>query len=148
MRLNSFTDYALRALMRLAGEPDRLFTTDEIAREFRISRNHLVKVIRKLALSGVVATQKGAGGGFRLARPAGEITLGDIVRRLESGQALVECFRPDGGTCILTPCCRFKTRLNAAREAFLRELDRSTLAECAWRPPEPEPSRMRYPVRG
>lgn len=132
MRLTSFTDYGLRALMRLAGEPDRLFTTDEIAREFRISRNHLIKVVRELALAGVVATRKGARGGFRLARPADEITLGEVVRRLESDQALVECFRADGGTCALTPSCRLKSKLGAAREAFLRELDRSTLAECAW----------------
>ncbi len=135
MRLTSFTDYGLRALMRLAGEPDRLFTTEEIAREFRISRNHLIKVVRKLAVAGVVATQKGAGGGFRLARPPGDITLGEVVRQLESRQPLVECFRSDGGACVLSPGCRFRTRLSAAREAFLRELDRSTLAECAWRPP-------------
>ncbi|MGH8144688.1 MAG: RrF2 family transcriptional regulator [Steroidobacteraceae bacterium] len=134
MRLNSFTDYGMRALMRLAGEPDRLFTTEEIAREFGISRNHLIKVVRKLALAGVVATQKGASGGFRLAKPAGEVTLGHIVRRLESDQALVECFRSDGGSCVLTPRCRFRARLSAAREAFLSELDRSTLADCAWQP--------------
>lgn len=134
MRLTYFTDYGMRALMRLAGEPDRLFTTEEIAREFGISRNHLMKVVRKLAVAGVVATQKGASGGFRLAKPAGELTLGEIVRRLESDQPLVECFRSDGGACVLTPRCYFRARLSAAREAFLRELDRSTLADCAWRP--------------
>ncbi len=134
MRLTAFTDYGLRALMRLAGEPDRLFTTEEIAREFAISRNHLIKIVRELAVAGIVVTQKGAGGGFRLARRPDEITLGEIVRRLESDQALVECFRVDGGACLLTPGCRFRARLSAARDAFLRELDRCTLAECAWRP--------------
>jgi len=134
MRLTSFTDYGMRALMRLAGEPDRLFTTEEIAREFGISRNHLIKVIRKLALAGIVATRRGASGGFRLAKAADEFTLGEIVRRLESDQAMVECFRSDGGTCVLTPRCRLRARLSAAREAFLRELDRSTLADCTWRP--------------
>ena len=52
MRLTSFTDYGLRALMRLAGEPERSFTTDEIAREFRISRHHLVKIVAALAGAG------------------------------------------------------------------------------------------------
>ena len=47
MRLTSFTDFALRALMRLAGEPDRSFATSEIAAEFGISRNHLAKVVRE-----------------------------------------------------------------------------------------------------
>jgi Rrf2 family nitric oxide-sensitive transcriptional repressor len=132
MRLTLFTDFALRALMRLAGEPDRSFTTDEIAREFAISRHHLTKVVRDLSSAGFVTTQRGAGGGFRLARPAERITLGEIVRALESREALVECFREDGGACVLTPRCGLKGKLAAAREAFLRELDGTTLAECAY----------------
>ena len=69
MRLTSFTDFALRALMRLAGEPARSFATNEIASEFGISRNHLAKVVRDLADGGFIATQRGVGGGFSLARP-------------------------------------------------------------------------------
>jgi len=137
MRLTSFTDYGLRALMRLAAEPERIFTTDEIAREFRISRNHLIKVVRELAEAGFVATQRGAGGGFRLAKPAGRIPIGEVVRNLEKRHALVECFRADGGDCVLKPRCRLKGRLAAAREAFLEELGKSSLADCAYlvRPP-------------
>lgn len=134
MRLTSFTDFGLRALMRLAGEPRRGFTVEEIAREFGLSRNHLTKVIRDLAAGGIVATRRGAGGGFRLARPAAEITLGEIVRLLEARSPLVECDRADGGACALSAGCRLKSRLDAAREAFLQELDRTTLADCAWRP--------------
>ncbi len=132
MRLTSFTDFALRALMRLAGEPTRSFATNEIAAEFGISRNHLAKVVRDLAGSGFIATQRGAGGGFTLARPAETITLGEVVRALEGPHALVECFRDDGGSCVLTPRCRLKSKLASAREAFMRELDGTTLAECAY----------------
>ncbi len=132
MRLTTFTDFGLRALMRLAGDPNRLFTTDEIATEFAISRNHLVKVIQELASAGFVVTQRGAGGGFRLAIPADKIRIGEVVRSLESRQALVECFRADGGACVLTPRCRLKSRLAKAGEAFLRELDATTLAECVY----------------
>ncbi|MEQ1670669.1 MAG: Rrf2 family transcriptional regulator [Hyphomicrobium sp.] len=132
MRLTSFTDYGLRALMRLASEPERIFTTEEIAQEFAISRNHLTKVVRDLAAAGFIATQRGSGGGFRLAQPAGTISLGDVVRRLEARHALVECFRDDGGACVLSPKCRLKRRLAAASKAFLDELDTSTLADCAY----------------
>jgi Rrf2 family transcriptional regulator, nitric oxide-sensitive transcriptional repressor len=132
MRLTSFTDFALRALMRLAGEPTRSFATNEIAAEFGISRNHLAKVVRDLADGGFISTQRGAGGGFGLARPPQSITIGEVVRALEARHALVECFRDDGGGCVLTPRCRLKTRLAAAREAFMRELDATTLAECAY----------------
>ena len=71
MRLTSFTDFALRALMRLAGEPDRSFATSEIAAEFGISRNHLAKVVRDLAEAGFIATQRGAGGGDNHPRASG-----------------------------------------------------------------------------
>ncbi|MGD9828875.1 MAG: Rrf2 family transcriptional regulator [Hyphomicrobiaceae bacterium] len=148
MRLTAFTDYGLRALMRLAGEPDRVFTTDEIAREFAISRNHLTKVVREMADAGLVATHRGAGGGLRLARPAATITIGEVVRRLESRHAIVECFRDDGGGCRLTAHCRLKGHLAAATAAFLGQLDKTSLADCAYTPPlrsgdDPTPRRTR-----
>ena len=132
MRLTAFTDYGLRTLMRLASTPERTFTTDEMASEFAISRNHLTKIVQDLARAGYIKTQRGAGGGFKLAVAAETLTLGTIVRLLEQRYALVECFRGDGGFCTLTPQCRLKSKLAAAREAFLKELDQTTLAECAY----------------
>ena len=132
MRLTAFTDFGLRVLMRLAGEPGRAFTTAEIADEFALSRHHLTKVVGELAAAGYLETRRGAAGGFKLARPARDITLGEVVRALERNQPLVECFRSDGGACVLLPHCRLKRRLAAAREAFLKELERTSLADCAW----------------
>ena len=82
MRLTSFTDYGLPVLMRLAGAPDRMFTTDQIATEFAISRNPLTKVVQDLVRHGYVIAQRGKGGGLRLAKPARDIRLGDVVRQL------------------------------------------------------------------
>lgn len=130
MRLTSFTDFGLRALMRMASAPERALSTSEIADEFGISRNHLNKVVQRLALHGFVVTRRGAGGGAMLARPASEIGLGDLVRLLERDQALVECFAQDGA-CSVTPVCRLKGKLFAAEAAFMAELDRSTLADIA-----------------
>jgi biotin operon repressor len=76
MRLTTFTDYGLRMLMRLAGAQDRLFTTDEIATELQISRNHLTKVVRDLSGAGYVRTQRGAGGGLRLQKPPQSVSRG------------------------------------------------------------------------
>jgi Rrf2 family transcriptional regulator, nitric oxide-sensitive transcriptional repressor len=135
VRLTVFTDFGLRALMRLAGEPNRSLSTSEIASEFGISRDHLLKVVRDLVEAGYVTTQRGVGGGLRLARPSQSIRLGEVVRALEQRHALVECFRDDGGRCVLTPKCRLKSKLMDAREAFFIELDRSTLAECAYPSP-------------
>ncbi len=140
MRLTAFTDFGLRVLMRLADAPDRVITTEALATELAISRHHLTKVVRALGAAGFVSTARGAGGGFRLARPAGAITVGDVVRRLEARHALVECFRADGGACVLTPGCRLKKYLARAREAFHAELETVTIADCAAAPPTASPA--------
>lgn len=132
MHLTAFTDFGLRILMLLAGAPGRSFTTQEIASEFEISRNHLAKVVQDLAKAGYIKTRRGAGGGILLAMAPESITLGDVVRFMERQHALVECFRADGGKCKLTPRCLLKQRFFEAKKAFLRELDTTTLAECAY----------------
>ncbi len=134
MRLTSFTDFGLRVLMRMAGDPERPFTTAELAEEFRISRNHLAKVISALAGAGYLETRRGGGGGATLAKSPHEIRLGDVVAHLETDQPLVECFSPGGATCTLTPNCRLKARLAHAETAFIADLNRSTLADCVYRP--------------
>jgi len=57
----------------------------------------LQKIVQDLAAAGLVQTQRGAGGGVVLARPPEAIRIGEVVRRLEAGQALVECFRAMAG---------------------------------------------------
>ena len=132
MRLTSFTDYGLRMLMRMASDPDRAFSTAELANEFRISRNHLAKIMQRLARGGLIETRRGGGGGASLAVPAGEIHLGAIVRLLEEGQPLVECFAANGrDQCTIEGQCRLKVRLRRAEAVFIADLDRSTLADIA-----------------
>lgn len=131
MRLTSFTDYGLRALMRIASDPARGFSTAELADEFDISRHHLAKIIQHLSQAGIVTTRRGGGGGVTLAKPADRIRLGEVVRWLEEGQALVDCFMPGGGTCTIKSCCRLKSRLRAAESAFIESLNTSTLADVA-----------------
>ena len=131
MRLTSFTDYGLRMLMRMASAPEQAFSTADLAEEFNLSRNHLTKIMQQLSRSGIVETRRGGGGGAILRRNPADIRLGDIVRLLEQGQALVECFGPDGGDCTIEGCCRLKARLRHAESKFLEDLNRSTLADIA-----------------
>ncbi len=132
MRLTSFTDYGLRALMRIASEPGRGFSTADLAEEFGLSRHHLAKIVQRLVQGGILTTRRGGGGGATLARPAAEIRLGAVVRLLEAGSnGLVDCLSPGGPACTLDGCCGLKSRLRRAETAFMAELDRSTLADIA-----------------
>ncbi|MFP4537137.1 MAG: RrF2 family transcriptional regulator [Dichotomicrobium sp.] len=132
MRLTKFTDFGLRALMILAGQPGRSFTTEEIAGRAGVSRNHMVKIVGELARAGFIKTRRGKGGGFMLARDAAAIRLGEVVRRLEAGSPLAECFRADGGACRLTRSCGLKGHLAVASEAFFSALDTVPLADIAY----------------
>jgi Rrf2 family transcriptional regulator, nitric oxide-sensitive transcriptional repressor len=130
MRLLISTDLALRVLMRLSAAPDTHVSTDALARELVVSRNHLHKIVQHLTEAGLARTIRGARGGVMLARPAAEIRVGDVVRGQEEDQALVECFRLDGGACTLVPRCRLKGMLAGAKDVFYAHLNRYTLADC------------------
>ncbi|WP_332669929.1 Rrf2 family transcriptional regulator [Aromatoleum sp.] len=128
MHITQHTDYALRVLIYLAANTDRLVTIAEVSQRFDISRSHLMKVANQLVREGFVDGLRGKGGGLRLARPAAQIAIGAVVRRMERGMELVECFGHDSN-CLLTPNCKLKGVLATALEAFLHSLDRVSLAE-------------------
>src|SRR5437588_999659 len=124
MRFTRYTDYALRVLMHLALDEDRLCSIGEIARTYDISHNHLTKVVVGLTRQGFVVTVRGRAGGLRLARPAGEIGVGAVVRCTEEGFALADC-----PACLLAPACGLTGVLARATAALLAELDRYTIAD-------------------
>jgi Rrf2 family nitric oxide-sensitive transcriptional repressor len=124
MRLKTYTDYALRVLMHLAAKPDRLASISEIARTYRISHNHLTKVVHDLRKQGFLDAVRGRSGGVRLARPATEISVGDVVRLTEGTFDLVDC-----GSCVIAPACALTAALHDARRAFMAVLDGYSLAD-------------------
>ena len=130
MKLSTQTDYALRMLMHLALHDDRLCTIAEVADRHGISHAHLMAVAPRLAHAGFLTTVRGKGGGIRLARPAAQITVGEVVRALEADLHLVECFA-DPRRCRLGGECRLAGALDDALQAFLQAQDRHTLAAVA-----------------
>lgn len=124
MRLTLYTDYALRMLMHLAAHQERLCSIAEISDAFGVSRNHLMKVANDLGRAGYVRSVRGRMGGLRLARPAQQINLGDVVRHTEDGFALADC-----ANCIIAPASGLTGALSTALVAFLTVLDGYTLAD-------------------
>src|SRR5471030_2668268 len=116
MRLTSFTDYTLRTLLYLGVNRDRLVTIQDIADMHAISKNHLMKVVYQLGLSGIIETVRGRNGGMRLKQEPADINM-------------AECFDREHDTCPLTPNCALKGALGAATKAYLTVLDQLTLAD-------------------
>lgn len=129
MRLTSHTDYSLRTLIYLGVTGDRLTPVGEVADAYRISKNHLLKIASHLAAGGYVEAVRGNGGGIRLARPAAEINIGQIVRYTETDLNLVECFCPGEGGCRIETGCLLRSVLRSALRAFLGVLDQYSLAD-------------------
>lgn len=130
MRLTSYTDYSLRVLLYLGTQPkDRLTSIREISEMYRISNNHLTKVVYGLGKLGLVETIRGRNGGIRLARVPEKINVGWVVRQTEEELDIVECFDDERNQCILSPACRLKGVLKEALNAYLSVLDKYTLAD-------------------
>lgn len=129
MRLTAFTDYTLRTLIHLGMHRDRLATIQDIAELHGISKNHLMKVVHQLGLSGIVETVRGRNGGLRLRLEPELINIGAVVRNSEPDFYMAECFAPGGSGCQLAPSCVLKGVLAKATAAYLKVLDGVTLAE-------------------
>jgi Rrf2 family transcriptional regulator, nitric oxide-sensitive transcriptional repressor len=128
MRLTVLSDYSLRVLMYLGIHDDRLCTISEIAQAYGISENHLMKVVNRLGQDGFIETMRGRGGGLRLAKPPGSVSLAEVLRATEEDFQLVECFGEED-TCRITGTCRLKHALRRALQAYFAELDAWTLAD-------------------
>ena len=130
MRLTVYSDYALRLMMYLALNGERLATISEIAQAYDISKAHLMKVTHELGRKGFIETVRGRQGGMRLSRAASLISVGDIVRASEPDFAIVPCMEDANHiVCAIQPACVLKRALSAAASAFLDVLDGFTLAD-------------------
>lgn len=127
MHLTRFTDLGLRVLMYLAVQ-DRQppVTIAEIASQFDVPQNHLIKVVHRLGQLGWVATQRGRRGGLRLGVEASALPIGDVLRALEGDPSLVDCSSPP---CALQGRCRLKSVLDQALAGFYTQLNEYTLAQ-------------------
>ncbi|MER1998838.1 MAG: Rrf2 family transcriptional regulator [Lysinibacillus sp.] len=131
MRLTVYTDYSLRVLLYLGvRDCNELTTIQEIADNYNISKNHLMKVTYELGKLGYIETIRGRGGGIRLAKDPQDIVIGQVVRQTEDDFHIVECFNPESNLCILSPECKLKFALQQALQAYVQVLDQYTLADC------------------
>ena len=92
MKLSTKGRYGLRALIDLAlYSENETVSIQSIARRQNISDSYLEQLMRKLRSAGLIVSVRGAQGGYKLARPANEISVGDVLRALEGSLEAVTC---------------------------------------------------------
>ncbi len=129
MNLTVQCDYAFRTLMFLAAQDPKPSTVQEISEHYRISRGHLMVLVHRLGGLGFLENTRGRGGGIKLARPASQIRLGEIVQAIEPHFRLVECFNPESNNCLISDPCRLRDILEKALAAWLSVLNEHTLLD-------------------
>lgn len=97
MRISAKTDYAIRAVVEMAasGGDERLVKAESVADAQDIPLRFLLGILNELRHAGIVASRRGAEGGYRLAQPAYAITIADIIRAIDGPLANVGGTRPD-----------------------------------------------------
>lgn len=131
MQITRQADYALRAVLYLArSDPQARVSTAEIAREERIPATFLAKIVSQLSAIGVLQAMRGARGGVRLARPANEITLLEIVEAIDGPITLNECvITPEA--CSLTETCPLRPVWCEAHALLVDKLRQTTFDQLA-----------------
>ena len=106
MKLSTKGRYGLRALIDLAqyGEKEAVSIQSISARQ-QISDSYLEQLVRKLKKAGLVTSLRGAQGGYRLAKPAEEISVGDVLRALEGSIEAVSCQEGENPSCVGKDLC-------------------------------------------
>lgn len=130
MRLSTKSRYGTRMLIDIATHgKDGPVSVAEIASRTGISEKYMEKLIRRLKRAGLVVSRRGPKGGHLLRRPAGEITVGDVVRALEDCVVLKGCGlgRDTCATCTRLSTCPTKAVWEQASEAMFKTLDAYTL---------------------
>ena len=95
MRISAKADYAVRAAIELAAAGDELVPAERIATTQAIPFNFLENILSEMRTAGIVRSKRGADGGYRLAKPAQEITVADVIRAVEGPLATVRGARPE-----------------------------------------------------
>lgn len=126
MRLSAKTEYACLAIIALAryGPDDPPVRVRAIAEDSRVPESYLAQILLQLKAAGLVASTRGASGGYRLARPAGSITLGEVLGAVEGPPAPA----PDARGMSAEMLASVLEHLRAARRAVL---DRTSIAQLA-----------------
>jgi Rrf2 family protein len=95
VRVSAKVDYALRALLELAAADGELVTAEGLSKAQGIPPKFLENILTELRRAEIVASQRGVEGGYRLARPAAEINVAEVIRALEGPIASVRGIRPE-----------------------------------------------------
>lgn len=125
--ISQTAEYALRAMVFLAEQPEKSFSIPRIAEATQVPSQYLAKVMQDLARLGVVASRRGVKGGYSLARAANTVTLLEIVQAVDPVRRITAC--PLGLASHKDRLCTLHARIDHACEQFEVAFQATTLGQ-------------------
>ncbi len=130
LSLSKKTDYGLLALSHLTKLKDgEAASARELATEYSIPTELLAKIMQRLARADIVRSLSGPSGGYRLSRPANEISIASVIGAIEGTTAFTQCTKSDGSDCDQMTKCTIRKPLAHIHARILQMLSLITLAE-------------------
>ncbi len=128
LKVSRLSDYAVVVLVRLGRQPG-LANSSSLAFETGVPEPTVAKVLKALGGAGLVASQRGARGGYRLARPLREVRITDVIAAIDGPIALTACVDGESGTCQSEGRCPVRGRWDMVNDAVRSALQRITLED-------------------
>ncbi|MBI5404179.1 MAG: Rrf2 family transcriptional regulator [Ignavibacteriae bacterium] len=106
-------EYSLIALRYIAGAKDEVITAKEISNKYNIPHELLAKILQKLKKENILSSNQGVNGGYKLSKPLNEISLSELIDKIEGKTAIVECLHTDNvSECFISDSCSIKDPIN------------------------------------
>jgi FeS assembly SUF system regulator len=128
LRIGKMTDYALVIMNRLAKSPASLLRMEELAESTKLGLPTVRKLMRQLVAAGLVRSERGAKGGYQLARFPEMISIAQVVTAVEGPLAITECCEDDGG-CELSGGCEVEYHMPTLNELIVQVLSTISLTD-------------------
>lgn len=122
------TDYAIRALCFIANRPKEIVSVDDLVKNLKMPRPFLRKILQALNRDGILHSYKGSGGGFKIAVPAGRISIVDLIEIFQGALRINECFFKKR-RCPNMNICKLRKKIGGIEKNVLAELKSITIAD-------------------
>ena len=130
-RLNRLTDYAVVVMMQMTHKPHEVYTAPQLAADTGIPLPTVAKLLNALARESLVASHRGAMGGYTLSQSGGDTTVAEIIQALEGPIALTACVEGSGNHCEVETLCPMRGHWDRVNQAIRSALDQVTLTDMA-----------------
>ncbi len=141
LRVTKLTDYATVLLACLAKSPNRVFSASSLAEQAKLEVPTVSKILKPLSRAGLVEAFRGSQGGYRLAKPAAQISLYSVVEAMEGRLGMTEC-SGEHNLCEHEPHCGIQGHWQKVNDVIANALQSVSIAELGGRPKKSIPLKL------